>query len=399
MCYDSLQLRHNNDDFISFVTSNYTYILEYLDINTIDIDDYRHDNMFLMNSDLSKYKFNIKYSIDDNIDNMKKYYKFIIFRLESKLHNDERFEFGMEDCDDIIYLINNRKFIKYFINFLILWYKLDIISKTENHILTIFNKNTRYVYEKRDLNNTIIKHVAAEYDEAWKILTDYSKYILTNRVLIIPEGIDIIGANQYKNCKYTDITFPSTLTHIGNSAFRHIGNSAFRHSEKLSTITFHENTLKLIGYYAFYKCTSLRAISLQSNIIRVGAFAHCTALETIILYNVENIEENAFSNCTALETITLNDVENIEENAFSNCTALETITLNDVNNIEENAFRNCTSLKTITLDNVENISDTAFIGCTNVTNIETTNESFNPFQYRFRDDVEIYIIGPTTTLK
>ena len=92
-------------------------------------------------------------------------------------------------------------------------------------------------------------------------------------------------------------------------------------------------------------------------------------------------------------------VENIEENAFSNCTSLKTITLNDVTTIMPYAFRNCTSLETITLDNVENISDTAFIGCTNVSYIYTTNENFNPAQYGFRDDVDIYIMEPSTTLK
>jgi hypothetical protein len=132
------------------------------------------------------------------------------------------------------------------------------------------------------------------------------------------------------------------------------------------------NSVKEIGYKAFFQCSSLESITIPQSLIAIGrsAFQNCTSLKSICIPNsVTTIQHAAFQNCTSIKKITLpNSVENISC-AFRNCSSLTSINIpKSVRNMED-AFRGCTSLTSANIpSSVVNMID-AFGGCTSLTSI------------------------------
>ncbi len=89
-------------------------------------------------------------------------------------------------------------------------------------------------------------------------------------------------------------------------------------------------------------------------------------------YNVTSIGEDAFYKCTSLKSITIPEsVTTIESSAFSNCSSLRSITIPEsVTTIESSAFYNCTSLQSITIpENVTSIGYGAFVYCSSLNSV------------------------------
>jgi len=119
----------------------------------------------------------------------------------------------------------------------------------------------------------------------------------------IPDGVTSIGEKAFKSCSgLTNITIPNTVTIIGDKAFNgcdegltsitipnsvfSIGNNAFDFCQKLTTVTFAENSnVTSIGEEAFYYCKNLESITIPSSVTYIG--------------------ENAFSGCSNLKTVTV----------------------------------------------------------------------------------------------
>lgn len=79
------------------------------------------------------------------------------------------------------------------------------------------------------------------------------------------------------------------------------------------------------------------------------------------------LPDRAFMDCTALREVTLPDgVQVIGEYAFIRCSALTTVSLSQVVQIDKCAFQNCTSLAELALDNVTAIGLDTFFGCTSL---------------------------------
>lgn len=106
---------------------------------------------------------------------------------------------------------------------------------------------------------------------------------------------------------------------------------------------------------------------------QVGAFAYNTQITKCDLSGVTGwgtpttLPGSAFAGCTALQEVVLpGDVQVIGEYAFFNCTALTTVNLSQVAQIDQYAFQLCTSLAELTLDKVAAIDKCAFFGCTSL---------------------------------
>ena len=104
-----------------------------------------------------------------------------------------------------------------------------------------------------------------------------------------------------------------------------------------------------------------------------NVFTSCTALQEVKLPdNVQVIREYAFFNCTALTTVNLSQVAQIDQYAFQLCTSLAELTLDKVAAIDKCAFFGCTSLKTLKLPKCTRFGDYIVTGCSSLTQIEAT---------------------------
>ena len=94
-----------------------------------------------------------------------------------------------------------------------------------------------------------------------------------------------------------DVVFPSTITEIGQEAFR---------ESVISAITI-PNTVTSIGQDVFYRCNNLTNIIIPENIseIPVGMFRYCQNLEEVyfLCENITGLQYAAFDTCRKLNKI------------------------------------------------------------------------------------------------
>ncbi len=135
-------------------------------------------------------------------------------------------------------------------------------------------------------------------------------------------------------------------THIAGYPITAVGDNAFK--ETLSTST--------------------REITVGDNIVSIGnsAFFGCSGIKITLECKPTSIGERAFYKCTSLEAVTLGaGLKNVPAEAFLGCEGLVSVVLSDtVESISENAFDGCTALKTLTAhSSLRTVADSAFVGC------------------------------------
>ncbi len=187
---------------------------------------------------------------------------------------------------------------------------------------------------------------------------------------VLSDGVTSIGLLSFGDCSnLTSITIPSSVTSIGDSAFRRTG---------LTSVTI-PNSVTSISARAFYGCTSLISITIPSSVTSIGyeAFCGCTSLKTAVISNgVPYIGESMFSGCTDLTSVTIpNNVTSIGDSAFYGCAGLTSVTIpNSVTSIGDSAFYGCTGLTSVTIPHsVMSIGQQAFFGCTALTSVTIPN--------------------------
>ncbi|MGN0701858.1 MAG: leucine-rich repeat protein [Lentihominibacter sp.] len=279
--------------------------------------------------------------------------------------------------------------------------------------------------------------------------------------VIIPQGVTSIGNNAFRDCdNLADVSIPNSITSIGYMAFyscdiatveipqyvETIGNEAFGCCSNLVSITVDDannsyssengvlynkdktvlvqypiakasqsftipNTVKIIGYGAFYKSSKLKSIWLPNSLESIAdrAFGVCDSLTGITIPNgVTTIGDEAFTSCSKLLTVAIPDsVTSIGDSAFKPCKSLVSITVGDDNDnytsddgvlydkkqealllypsannrasyvipngiktIGDYAFFSCKSLTSVTIpDGVTSIGKNAFTSCKGLTSI------------------------------
>ena len=196
---------------------------------------------------------------------------------------------------------------------------------------------------------------------------------LTN--ITIPGSVTSIGNSAFYNCSnLTNITIPGSVTSIGQSAF--YGCSSLKTAGPIGSGSSYEfGWTETIPQYAFSGCSSLTSITFPDSVTSIGenAFYNCSSLVSITLPDgVTSIGNSAFSGCSSLTSITLPDgVTSIGNSAFSGCSSLTSITIPEsVTSIGNSAFSRCSSLTSITIpDSVTSIRDSTFEYCSSLTNI------------------------------
>ena len=229
---------------------------------------------------------------------------------------------------------------------------------------------------------------------AWYAIT------YTTKSSLMIQGIDNLdwGANVISHT-YGEIVFDGPVTQIPDEAFKSI-------TQLIISIGI-PNSVKKIGYKAFYYCLKLESIEIPDNVTEIAesAFDGCQALKYVKLpAGISKISQFAFQFCSSLSSIEIPDnVTEIENSAFFHCSNLTDVTLSEnLKTIGANAFSSCEKLESITIPkNVTEIHSWAFNGCSGLQTVYckplTPPSSYSPFDgidgliiYVPRNSVEQY---------
>lgn len=185
--------------------------------------------------------------------------------------------------------------------------------------------------------------------------------------IAIPAGVTEIPESCFEGCK--------KLTKICKKSSGSSGSTSEGNQETNSTDSL--EGIKTIGKRAFYNCSALSSIALETTEITTLeelTFYGCTSLSTIELPStIETIGAEVFNNCSALTTVeNFNLIDPLEDDKskplgdkiFYSCKGLDSITLNpQLKEIPKNMFNGCTSLKSFTIpEKIEKIGGSAFAG-------------------------------------
>ena len=204
---------------------------------------------------------------------------------------------------------------------------------------------------------------------------------LNGKEVIIPEGIETIGAGAFRNTGITKVVVPSTVTSIDEYAFAECPNlvtvillcdieeipaNLFVGSRNLSNVQL-PGSVKTIGDYAFSK-TAIRSVTIGEHVEYIGfeAFRDCTALVEVNFAEQSTLKEigqGAFAGCTTLQKVIMPDtVEVIRYSAFVSCSALTEVYVSaGLEVMEDYAFSACLMLTTFTMgDGAKMLGNYAF---------------------------------------
>ncbi len=278
----------------------------------------------------------------------------------------------------------------------------------------------------------------------------------------LASGTTAIADGAFKSSKLTGISLPATLVTIGDDAFENsaitaiaipdsvtdIGTGAFKNAKALASAKLSEK-LSEISASTFKGCEKLARIDVPANvkIIAADAFAGCKTLKTVVIPQVEEIEQYAFADCSALAQITLpKTLLNFDPSAFTGCSALATVNVEegsakyksfdhfvyvandepaedgtpvfetialcapgtkdgvmipaDVKRIAYRAFYNCDGITKVGFhDKFEDIADEAFYDCDNIELIEMPESARKIGKYAFAscDNLRVFIVNSNLT--
>lgn len=204
-------------------------------------------------------------------------------------------------------------------------------------------------------------------------------------------AVTVIGAEAFKPyyASLTSVTFPSSVTNIGESAFWYctsltnaplpfglisIGIKAFGYCTQLAELELPE-TLTVIGDGAFQGCRSLTSVTIPDGVtvINNAIFLDCSSLISVTIPDsVTTMGNGVFSGCSSLTSVTIpNGITFISFNVFKGCTSLTSVMIPDsVTTIRFSAFENCTGLLSLTIPaGVNKFEYDVFKGCTSLTKV------------------------------
>jgi len=198
------------------------------------------------------------------------------------------------------------------------------------------------------------------------------------------EGLTTINHRAFYNCKLDTIVIPSTVTSIGNGAFK--GNPTtsvtwlpktcsigtddsapfYSTSSKITSFVFGDSVQTIPSYLCKYM-SKLDTIVLPPSVSSLGqcAFMYCTSLKFINLpVTQKTLPASFFEGCTALESIELPaTLTTINSDAFYGCSNLSNVNLHEgITTINQRAFQNC-KLESVTIPStMTSLSSAVFQG-------------------------------------
>ena len=195
-----------------------------------------------------------------------------------------------------------------------------------------------------------------------------------------PQSSPIVGSGEIDGLLWWKFCQDGTLYITGRVTFD--GTSVepsrygwYKYRNRITSVVFYGETPYVPACaFSSYPVISdeypkLKQVTLCDSVkeIRSGAFANCTALESInIPASLKEIRGSAFNGCTSLKTVDLegSSLETIGEYAFSG-SAITSVSLpKSLRTIDQGAFKGCADLETLTLrDGIITIGHFAFEDC------------------------------------
>ncbi len=254
----------------------------------------------------------------------------------------------------------------------------------------------------------------------------------TLKKVVLGNKVDYIPSSSFYGIELESLTFGSSVTEIGASAFQYakidniyydgnesdwckiyFSNSNSNPLSEGSKIYFKENdeyiekknlvisndlgvignyqfigfniesislpdTITSIGEYAFEDCVNLTTINFPNGITSIGdyAFRNCKLKEAKLPTSLSYLGNYSFYGNSFIKNIEIaGTVLNVGDSAFENCIGLQSVKINEgTNTIGNSAFEKCRSLYTLILPNtLEEINESAFEYCENLENVNLSN--------------------------
>ena len=199
--------------------------------------------------------------------------------------------------------------------------------------------------------------------------------------------IEITGDNQSVP-QWAFAIVPSLVEVKLSPKIQTIEDNAFFSCKQLVKINLHD--IDMVGENSF-KNSALEEVDLsQAKIIKEFAFANCTALRNVVLFNkLETIGDFAFSGDTSLPSCYI-PAGNIGDGAFMGCSKLAEIKFGKVISIGNAAFLDCKSLSHVVIPStIKSVGSDAFAGCTNLKDVIINSRDTQIAKNAFEKDVVI----------
>ncbi len=221
------------------------------------------------------------------------------------------------------------------------------------------------------------------------------------------EGVNEAIVNTYnRNYEGETVTIPSevefdgktyTVVEIAEYAFGSYSGPA---NETIKSVTI-PSTVKIIGKYAFARCSNLTTVTLSEGLEKICKFAFWkTPIGSLVVpESVTTIEQSICEECHYLKIVEIKADAEIGNFVFKNCIALESAIVH-AKSLGQSAFGGCKSLQYVTLmDGTETLGHFAFNGDEKLYRIEfpdslttvpsdifnTSSDPSFPQMYEFRD--------------
>lgn len=197
------------------------------------------------------------------------------------------------------------------------------------------------------------KLIRIELPEKTKIIESYSFDGCTSLSdVVLPSGLKEIDWNAFWNCKsLRHIHLPESVrsiqTGFAHSLQEYTVSPDNKYFTAIDGVLYNKDLTKLIEMPR--EC-NVRTFTVPDSVKSIGynAFFYCEKLKNIILpQGLKDIGNGAFSGCRSLKSICLPDrIKKISQDTFSNCKSLAYVELPAaLKIIEENAFRGCKLLQ------------------------------------------------------
>ena len=213
-------------------------------------------------------------------------------------------------------------------------------------------------------------------------VNDYAFSRSNLKTIVLPSVVEIRDNGFSNNSTLEQVTLSSCVDIIDENAFVNISTNATFNVYSGIGENFareHNFTINLLGQSTTFDYTiensrvTITGVETSESTFEVPSY-----IENLPVYS---IAQDAFKNCTSIQTLILPELEIIEENAFANCENLQTIRLENVKTISSHAFENCINLESVTIPNAEIIGDYAFNNCPKLKSISLENSVQHIGQY------------------